>query len=180
MLNMKIYNKTCVIYHGRGSKPALSRTILLNKMGFDVISDLFDYDAEWNLDCGKTLFETQLNKIKDIDLILGISYGGYLGYQLSKATGKDLILINPAIDRAKSESTIKDFNIPYYDKESNIEIFFGEYDTSVPKEYAQDYLNAKREKFNFWVVKDMAHRVPDNYFKYIIQNSKLINYEKVK
>lgn len=169
-----MYNKTCVLYHGLGSQPALSRTQLLNKAGYNVISELFDYDAEWDLDEGKSLFEKQLEVVKNVDLIIGISFGGYLGYQLSKATGKDLILINPALDRAKSKSLIKDFDIPEYNLPSNIEIFFGELDTTVPKQYCIDYLNRNNEPFEYHILEDMSHKVPDNYFKEILFRSKLI------
>jgi len=170
-------SKTCVIYHGLGSRPAISRTQLLNKAGYSVISELFDYDSEWDLDEGKSLFESQLEIAKDVDLIIGISFGGYLGYKLSKATGKDLILINPALDRAKSKSMIKEFDIPDYNLPSNIEVFFGEFDTSVPKEYAMEYFKNKGEDFRYHIVKDMNHRVPDNYFKHIIFNSFLVERE---
>jgi len=169
-----IFNKTCVIYHGLGSKPALSRTQLLNKAGYEVIADLFDYDTEWDIDEGKSLFESQLEIAKNVDLIIGISFGGYVAYKLSKATGKDVLLINPALDRSKSKSMIKEFDIPYYNEKSNIEIFFGEHDTSVPKEFAQDFLKAKVENYRFHIVKDMAHKVPDNFFKHIMNNSFLL------
>ena len=171
-----MYNKTCVIYHGLGSKPAISRIQLMNKVGYEVISDLFDYDLEWDIDQGKSLFETQLKVVENVDLIIGISFGGYLGYNLSKATGKDLILINPALDRSKSQSVIKDFDIPKFNQKSNMEVFFGEFDTSVPKEYAQEFLKAKGEDYVSFIIKDMLHRVPDNYFKEIIEKSKIINY----
>jgi len=171
-----MYNKTCVLYHGLGSKPAISREQLLNKAGYKVISEQFDYDLEWDVDQGKSLFETQLKVVENVDLIIGISFGGYLGYNLSKATGKDVILINPALDRAKSQSVIKEFDIPAYNLQSKIEIFFGEFDTSVPKEYAHDFLKAKGEEYTSFIIKGMLHRVPDNYFKWVIENSKIINY----
>jgi hypothetical protein len=167
-------SKTCVIYHGLGSKPSLSKTQLLNKINYNVISEFFDYDAEWDLDEGKSLFEKQLEVVKDVDLIIGVSFGGYLGYKLSKATGKDLILINPALDREKGKSMIKEFNIPDYRLLSNIEIFFGELDNSTPREHTIEYLNNKGENYRFHIVKNMNHRVPDNYFKYIIFSSFLV------
>jgi len=171
-----ILNKSCVVYHGLGSKPALSRTQLLNKAGYVVISEHFDYDAEWDIDQGKSLFERELKKIRGVDLIIGISFGGYLAYQLSKATGIDVLLVNPALDRSKSKSMIKDFDIPKYDKKSRIEIFFGEKDTSVPKEIAQDFLKEKNEDYISHIVTGMAHRIPDNFFKFIMENSNLIGY----
>lgn len=165
------FDKSCVIYHGLGSQPAESRTKMLNDEGYVVISEKFDYEAEWNHDQGKSLFERELKKINKVDLIIGISFGGYLAYQLSKATGIDLLLINPAIDRNRSKSVIKDFNIPFYNSPSNIEIFFGENDTSVPKEYAKDYLSNKGEDYRFHIISEMAHRIPDKYFKWILKNS---------
>ena len=170
-----MFNKTCVLYHGLGSKPALSREQLLNKIGYDVISEHFDYDLEWDVDQGKSLFESQLEIVKKVDIIIGISFGGYLGYKLSKATGKDLLLINPALDRAKSQSIIKEFDIPLFNQKSNIEIFFGEFDTSVPKEYAIEFLKNKGENFKYHIIKNMMHRVPDNYSKEIVETSYLLS-----
>lgn len=172
-------NKTCVLYHGLGSQPAISREQLLNKAGYNVISEHFDYDLEWDVDQGKSLFEKQLEVVKNVDLIIGISFGGYLAYKLSKATGKDVILINPALDRAKSQSVIKDFDIPDSNLVSNIEIFFGFLDTSVPMDYAIDYLKRRKEyDYSAYTIKDMAHRVPDNFFKEIVETSCLIDYKK--
>lgn len=172
-------NKTCVLYHGLGSKPAISREQLLNKAGYNVISEHFDYDLEWDVDQGKSLFESQLKVLENVDLIIGISFGGYLAYKLSKATGKDVILINPALDRFKSQSIIKEFDIPDSNLLSNIEIFFGFLDKSVPMDYAIDYLNRRKEyDYSSYIISDMAHRVPDNFFKKIIETSYLINKSK--
>lgn len=174
-----MFDKTCVLYHGLGSKPAISREQLLNKVCYNVISEQFDYDLEWDVDQGKSLFEKQLKIVENVDLIIGISFGGYLAYKLSKATGKDVILINPALDRTKSQSVIKEFDIPDSNLFSNIEIFFGFLDTSVPMEYAIDYLNRRKENdYTAHTIKDMAHRIPDNFFKQIVETSYLIDYQQ--
>jgi hypothetical protein len=168
------FNKSCVIYHGLGSKPAESRTKMLNELGYVVMSEHHNYHDEWNKDKGKSLFLRELKKINKVDLIIGISFGGYLAYQLSKTTGIDLLLINAAIDRDKSKSVIRHFDINYDDKPSNIELFFGENDTSVPKEFALEYLSSKKEDFIYHIIHEMAHRIPDRYFKEILEKSKLI------
>lgn len=162
--------KSCVIYHGLGSKPDMERIEILKNSGYIVISEFFDYEKEWILDKGKSLFEKELNKINKINLIIGISFGGYLAYQLSKATGIDVLLINPALDRNKSKSKIKNFDIPEYSLESNIEIFFGENDIIIPMEYTKDYLSEKNEDFRYHIIEGMAHRIENN-FKHIILNS---------
>lgn len=169
-------DKSCVIYHGLGSKPAESRTKMLNKLGYVVISEQHNYHDEWDKDKGSSLFNRELKKINKVDLIIGISFGGYLAYQLSKSTGIDVMLINAAIDRDKSKSVIKHFNIWYGDKPSNIELFFGENDTSVPKELAMEYLSSKKEDYIYHIIPEMAHRIPDRYFEEILQKSNLIKY----
>lgn len=168
-------NKSCVIYHGLGSKPALSRISMMNKKGYITLSEKFDYEKEWDLDKGRTLFQNEYNKINKIDLIIGISFGGYLAYKLSKATGVDVLLINPAINRDKSKSKIGHFDIEMFDKKSNIEVFFGEFDTAVPKENTIQFLNNIGEDYVSHIIKDMAHRIPDIYFKQILKQSIIIN-----
>ena len=87
-----VTNRKVIIYHGLGSQPSPTRNSLLTRKGFDVHADQFDYNSEWNLDMGKSLFERELSNAKSCDLIIGISFGGYLAYHLSKALGKNLIL----------------------------------------------------------------------------------------
>jgi predicted esterase YcpF (UPF0227 family) len=167
-------DKSCVIYHGLGSKPAESRTKMLNELGYVVISEQHNYHDEWEKDKGYSLFNRELKKINKVNLIIGISFGGYLAYQLSKSTGIDVILINAAIDRDKSKSVIKNFDIWYGNKQSNIELFFGENDTSVPKELALEYINAKKEDYTYHIISEMSHRISDRYFEEILKKSNLI------
>lgn len=167
--------KKCIVYHGLNSKPSLSRTKMLNSFGYDVLAQYFNYHNEWNKDKGKSLFARELVKASKTDLILGISFGGYLAYQLSKATGADLLLINPAIDRKKSKSVIKDFDIENFNKTSNIEIFSGSLDTVVPVKNAELYLKEKGEKYDLSIIDGMGHRTPNKTFLEILKNSKLIN-----
>ena len=93
------FDKKVVMYHGLGGTPAGTTKRVLNQHGLGVLFEFFDYEKEWVKDHGKSMFEKELKKIEKTDLIIGNSYGGYLAYQLSKATGKDLLLINPALDR---------------------------------------------------------------------------------
>ena len=167
-------HKVCVLYHGLGSKPAPSRINMLNDEGYVVLCEQFDYHKEWEEDRGESLFKRELKKIRKVDLIVGISFGGYLAYKLSKATGIDTLLINPALNRDRSKSVIKHYNTGDFNEKSKVEIFFGESDTSVTKEYTHEYLESVEQEYISHIVKGMAHRIPDSYFKYIIENSKLI------
>lgn len=170
----ELNSKKVVIYHGLGSKPAPLRNRLLEKIGYEVTCDFFDYEYFWDLDEGKSLFEQELKKSASTDLIIGISFGGYLAYHLAKALNKNLVLINPALDRNKSKTKIKDFDIEYESHKINIECFFGQNDTSVPKEYNMDYLQREKDPFSCYIIPEMAHRVPNEYFMEIIKRSKLI------
>lgn len=167
-------NKSVVIYHGLGSKPAPVRSLILKRLGYDVISELFDYESEWNLDKGKSLFENQLEIVKNADLIIGISFGGYLAYNLAKSENKPLILINPALDRDKSKTNIKHFDISYIPHKIDIEVFLGENDVSIPKEITIDFLNKTNDNFTYNIIHKMEHRIPDEFFRQIIKQSRLI------
>lgn len=166
-------NKSCVIYHGFGSEPNPFRNKMLNAAGYVVLCEHFDYQKEYELDRGKSLFEAELKKIRGVDLILGISFGGYLGYKLSKATGIDLLLINPALNRKKSKSPVE-YDIPDYSMKSNIDIFFGEFDTAVPKENTIEYLKEVGEDYTSNILEGMEHRTPESYFIRILKESYLI------
>ena len=171
-------NKTCVYYHGLGGCPDEGTKMLLNKHGFYVMAEHFDYVREWRKDRGKSMFERQLRKVQNIDLIVGLSFGGYLAYVLSKATGNNLLLFNPAVNRKRSQTGIGEFNIPKYSEQSRIEVFFGENDRAVPKEYTLEFFKQTGENFNAYVVKNMEHCYSINHLDLMLKSSKLVNADK--
>ncbi len=168
-------NKKCLLLHGLGSVPNSNRQRMLEKLGYEVIQELHDYKVEWNKDMGESFFKTQLEKVKYVDLIIGVSFGGYIAYHLSKATGISTILINPAIDRSKSQSEIKDYIMNYTPQESIFELFCGENDKSVPMQYAIDWMSNHNENYKLEIIKNMEHRVPDEFFTEILKKSNFIN-----
>lgn len=164
-------NKKCLLLHGLGSEPNPNRQRMIEKLGYEVIQELHDYKAEWAKDMGESFFKTQLEKANNVDLIIGISFGGYIAYHLSKATGVPAILINPAIDRSKSKTEIKDYVMNYNPQESTYELFCGENDKSVPMQYAIEWMDNHNEKYKLEVIKKMEHRVPDEFFTEILKKS---------
>jgi len=95
---------------------------------------------------------------------------------MAKATGADLLLINPAVNRRRSTTGIgsyNNFNIPK-DETPNIEVFFGEIDDVVPKEYTQEFFHQTGEHYNAYIVKRMHHCFAPWEFEFIIKNSPLI------
>lgn len=167
-------NKTCVWYHGLMGEPNLAIKTALMKLGYYVVSEHIDFYKEWVYDKGKSLMERQIKKLHKIDLVIGISFGGYVAYLLSKATGSDLLLINPALNRDRSKTGIFHFDTPKCVKKCNIEIFFGELDSVVPMAYTKEFLEETEEEYKAWIVKNMEHRIDGNILLAILTNSELI------
>lgn len=167
-------NKTILIYHGFGSSPNIDRNKTFIKKGYNVISDLHDYAYEWNMDMGKSFMDKQIEISKDVDIILGISFGGYIAFELSKIHNKSGILINPALDRDKSKSMIKHYDFKKGNYNPNIEFYYGCDDTNVDPLITLDYLSKTYNNYTINPIVGMGHRVPHIYFSQIVKSSKLI------
>ncbi len=170
------FDKTIAVYHGLGSAPNKDRNTSLNKLGFNTIYETHDYELEFFKDLGESFFKSELDKIKNCQLIIGLSFGGYIAYHLSKATGIPCLLINPALDRLKSKTVMnKHYVMNYTSLEHNMEIFCGELDKSVDPIVTKKYLVDNNDKnYTFEMVPKMAHRVPHIYWSQILKKSKLI------
>jgi len=166
--------KTILIYHGLGSTPNKDRIKTFIKRGYNVISDLHDYHAEWNKDQGKSFMDKQIELSKSVDLILGISFGGYIAYELAKIHNIPCLLINPAIDRDKSKSNIKHYNFISGLNEPMIEVYYGVQDTNVDPLITLEYLEKNYKNYSVNPILKMAHRVPHVFFSKIIKSSKLV------
>jgi predicted esterase YcpF (UPF0227 family) len=170
----KKFDKKCLLLHGLGSEPNSNRQRMLEKKGLSVIQEQHEYKTEWAIDRGESFFKRQLEIAKKCDVLIGISFGGYIAYHLSKALGKPAILINPAIDRSKSKTEIRDYVMEYNINPSTYELFCGENDKSVPMEYAIEWMNEHKEDYRLEIIKGLEHRVPDEYFIEILNKSKIL------
>lgn len=167
--------KSIAVFHGLGGDISPDRIALLKSEGYDVILyDHIDFEMEWDKDKCKSLFQNQLSKVKDIDLIMGFSLGGYLAFELAGYLSKNLILVNPALDRDKTRLNIKYFDIIHKRNFKKIEVFLGENDTLIDKSITIDYLNINNIDFTYKIIGGMEHRTPIEYFTQIINKSKLI------
>ena len=165
--------KSVIVLHGLGGEPSPDRKQVLESLGWSVIYPHIDYEVEWDKDKGKSLFESMCRQ--KFNLIIGISLGGYMGYHLSKKLGVDAILINPALDRSVTKTKISDFDIEYTPVKSNIEVFSGMDDTTVPTELIVNYLDKNDTEIEVNRVIGLEHRLPIRYFRYILNNSKIFN-----
>jgi len=169
--------RTVAMYHGLGGRPTRWEDRMLRRAGFsDVIFDHIDYDREWFRDECRSLFRRELAKIRRADVIIGISLGGYMAYLLAQATGKDLIMINPSLDREKTKLDIKHFNTGDIGNHFNrVEIYFGELDELIPMDNQVNFLNRNHITYNAWIVNGMEHCPYMQEFELILANSPIVN-----
>ena len=175
MVRIKKFNKKLVaVYHGLGGDPSPDRISLLELKGYDVIYPHIDYELEWKKDRCRSVFDTQVELAKSVDLIIGFSLGGYMAFELSGALNKNCILINPALDRDRTKLEIKHFDINRGDEYGFIDVYLGEYDTLIDKSITLKYLRSIGVDFKYSIVTGMGHRTPIEYFSEIINKSKIV------
>lgn len=167
-------NKTILIYHGFGSSPNSDRNKTFTKLGYNVISELHDYGKEYLTDYGKSFMDKQIDISKSADIILGISFGGYVAYELSKIHNKPCLLINPALDRDRSKSSTKHYDFVKGTFEPYVEFYYGCDDQNVDPLITIEYLENNYKNYTINPIAGMGHRVPHLFFSKIIKQSKLI------
>ena len=174
----KFNNKPKIaIYHGLGGEPNSDRIKLLNDKYqiYNILYDHIDYESKWLKDQCKSLCENQINKTKNVDLYIGFSLGGYLSYILSNINNKNVILINPALDRDNSKLNIKWFDVNFSKNDNiNIELFLGINDKLINKDITLNYLDENKVKYNLNFVPNMEHRTNINDFDYILEHLNLL------
>lgn len=168
--------KTCVYYHGLGGAPSQAMSYLMSLFGYHMICEHSHFEWEWQKDRGKSYMERQLKVVKDADLIIGNSFGAHPAYIVAKATGKDLLLVNPAVNRKKSSTGIGSYIAPKVkaEKAPRIEAFFGELDDYVLKEWQIDFFKQNGDEFTGFIVTGMEHNSEFNHWCTIFQTSELI------
>jgi predicted esterase YcpF (UPF0227 family) len=173
-LENALVNKTVILYHGLGSNPASDKKKYLNKIGTSLKQDHHDYQKEYDLDRGKSFMIEQQTKANGYNVIMGISFGGYVAYMLACRLQKPLILINPAINRSVTKTKIGEYNYEYQNmKPLEIEYFHGEKDTSVRFEDNKKMV-PNDITTTFHEIAGMEHRVPISFFKKICQQSQIL------
>lgn len=168
-------NKKVIFFHGLGGSPSAERQSILENYGYDVVYPFIDYDLEWEKDHCKSLFYRSVESARDCDLIIGISLGGYLGHLVANLLEKDCILINPALDRSKTRLQIKNFDCPVLFNNCNLEVYLGDKDTLINKEYTIDFINDNNIKCKIHSLENMEHRCSLNDFLEILNKSNLVD-----
>ena len=132
-----------VLYiHGLHSNPNPKKLDIIKDLGVEVVSPFIDYEQEK---------EGVYNRIKDIaleadiDLIIGSSLGGFIGYWLSRDIGKPALLFNPALYFESMKTYIPKLKEAH---QTAIYICLGEKDTQVIPTEVRQYLEAQKEAHN--------------------------------
>jgi len=167
--------KSIAVYHGYRGEPATDRIDFLKSVGFsEIYYPHINFDKEWKFDKCKTLFEREVKSIEDVDILIGISLGGYLAFELSGYTSKNLVLINPSLDRNKTKLDIKFFDIKSMRNFGKIETFLGSEDKLIDKRITLQFFEENKIKSDVKIIDGMEHRLPLNYFKEIYNKSNLL------
>jgi hypothetical protein len=166
--------KKVIVFHGLGGEPNSERTNILRNFGYEVVYPHIDFEMEWSKDKGKSLFERTSRLAEGCDLIIGVSLGGYLASLIGNYLGIDCILINPALDRNKTRLDIKNLDCPHLSNKCNMEVFIGDKDTLIPKEYTLDYIKDNNINCKIHHIIGMEHRCSLNNFLEILNQSSLV------
>jgi hypothetical protein len=168
------FGKSVAVYHGLGGGGGKLIPRLLRKYGFTKIHyPEIDYETQWYRDKCKSLFNRELRAVQNVDLIIGFSLGGYTAFELAGHTSKNLMLVNPAIDRSKTLLDIKWYDIPVKRDFGKIEVYLGTEDTLIDKQWTIDYLKKLNIKSNIFLVNGMEHNTYIEEFEQMLDNSKL-------
>ena len=95
--------KKVIFFHGYGGEPIQFITDLFEHIGYETIQQHINYDDEWDLDRCKSIVEKSIELSKDCYAIIGLSLGGYTAHLIANHLGKKCILINPGLDRMRSQ-----------------------------------------------------------------------------
>jgi hypothetical protein len=174
-----IENKRIAFFHGLGLTPPRERASDVKGMkrllGNNLYFPFIDYDLEWYRDRCRSMFLTQARACGDVDVLVGLSLGGYTAFLLANYLNKPAVLINPSIDRVFTKLDIKTYNVPVTFINPGIELFLGEYDDLIPMEITTAYLDKHNFDYDSYIVKGMGHNLRYNEFLEIIQKSKYLN-----
>lgn len=155
--------------HGLYAKPAPEKiSILENDYGLDVIAPEIDYEKyAGSLD----LFDSLSGQIKKekIMLIVGSSFGGYLGFHLSEFCSIPGYLFNPALIK-------KSLEIPVRMQRADVKkyVILGKHDDIVDPKKTKEYLWENKFQNTFVIEQDFGHQTDPALFRALLELTDLI------
>lgn len=123
--------------HGLHSNPNPKKIKILQKAGLEVTAPFIDYEKEQGAVYARI---KAIAKQEKVDVLIGSSMGGFMGYWLAYDLNKPALLYNPALyfDSMKSYiPDIKNVGMPY------LFVCLGEQDQRVDPQLVKAYLMEK-------------------------------------
>ncbi len=148
--------------HGLNSSPNPKKLEIIENLGLEVVSPFIDYDKE------KSAVYERVKTIalkKKIDLIIGSSLGGFIGFWLAKDIEIPALLFNPALYFESMQPFIPPINS---DNNPPIYVCLGEKDTQVDPVKVRKYLenlNPNYQKLKIVSASWLQHGIDLTTFK---------------
>lgn len=148
--------------HGLESKLSNEKRVLLEKYGKVIAPDM-DYTSNPNMIA--SLFNEYQNQ--GINVIIGSSMGGFVGYYLANSFGICAMLYNPALPYRGITEQIQPTNLPVNNPEV-MRIVLGGQDTVIKAkdnlEFLAQHISSTTD-FSVVVRKDLGHQIPVEVFE---------------
>ena len=148
--------------HGLESKLSPAKRVILEKYG-NVIAPELDYKS--NPNTIEFLYNTYQNQ--KIDVIIGSSMGGFVGYHLAHLLNLPCMLYNPALPYRNTIEQIVPSNILIHHPESMRIILGGQDDVIKAKDNLAFLAQNSSDKTDYTIVirKELAHQIPIDVFE---------------
>ena len=159
--------------HGLHAVPSVEKIKLLEEtFGLDVIAPELDYEKYLG---SLELFDSLVNTIQkeSIRIIIGSSFGGYLGFYLSEFCKVPGYLFNPAL-------TEKSIVIPVRQDKSDIKkyIILGKNDETIDPEATKKFIQDGKYNSTFIVEENFAHKTDAKLFGELLEKTDLVHLKK--
>jgi len=146
--------------HGLDGNLGDEKRVILQKFG-TVLSPAIDYRTEYNS------IEILVEQFKNdkIDVVVGSSMGGFVGYYVSNAYKRPALLFNPALSSRSVRQKVPTYGHPFLGFK---QIVIGSRDEVVNAKDTLDFLSKNQQihtNYHIHIREELEHRVPVDIFQ---------------
>lgn len=152
-------NKSLYI-HGLDSKPNQQKINLIN-----IYSKVYFLHIDYNKKKDAFALLSKLIENKNINCIIGSSFGGMLAYWLGEKYNIPSVLFNPAFGK---ENFINPFHKNNITDPYNLIVLGGEDEIIIPKSVISFIKKSNKKNYELNIVPEMGHRIDLKNFKKVI------------
>lgn len=151
--------------HGLNGSLSEEKRTILEKYG-TVYSPSIDYESDSN-----SIENVRRQFVNgDIDIVMGSSMGGFVGYYLSIALEKPSLLFNPALDSRSVFQRVPDYSNP---NRSFMQLVLGAKDEVVAPKDTLKFIGERiteNTDYHISLRQDLVHRIPLDIFEYEVSS----------